>query len=517
MRASRVAWPYNGLMFVASIVLLFSLGVAIAYAVNLITFPFDYDQGEGFELVDTILFSQFQWPYQNTDSYPFYSSNYPPLFHILPAPFVWIFGPSYAYGRLLSFIATLLTAVVISYAVYRDTHQRWIALLSGLAYISSNFVYHNAPLFRQHLTMVLLETIAIVVLAQAFQKRENKLIALGLGLLIAAGYTKQLAAISAVAVLVWMFLRNPRRAVLWGAAFVAVGVAIFVVLTVATSGEWWRQTIIANVNAFNPFQMFGLALLWLRLHALLLIPAVLYTLYELYFSRLSLYAVWFGITAILGGIAAGTWGAGDSYYTSAIAAMCIVSGRVFGQVGNSPRLRQSAAKAVVVLIIPMAYLGYGVSTLKLPTEGPIFGPIASALSIEPNVMGRHFDSATYDVLGYANIGHFTTREDVRNGYRIVDLIQNADGPVISEDAAFSIVAGKDVITNPTQLRNLYLAGVWEGAELLKMIENDQFALIILRASFFPTPVLEAIQENYSPTKVITMNGFDYVFWSPANK
>lgn len=516
MRTPWVAWPYNGLMFVASIVLLFSTGVAIAYAVNLIAFPFDYDQGEGFELVDTILFSQFQWPYQNTDSYPFYSSNYPPLFHIVPAPLVWVFGPSYAYGRLLSFIATLLTAVAISYAVYRDTRQIWISILSGLAYIASNFVYHSAPLFRQHLTMVLLETVAIVVLARAFPKQQNRLIALGLGLLVAAGYTKQLAAISAIAVLVWMFLRNPRRAILWGMGFVAVGLMIFLTLTVATGGEWWRQTIVANVNAFNPFQMFGLALLWLRLHAFLLIPAILYTLYELYFSRLSLYTVWFGITAIFGGIAAGTWGAGDSYYTSAIAAMCILSGQVFGHISSVPWLRQSLIRAVII-VIPLAYLSYGISTLKMPTEGPIFGTIASILSIQPNVMGRHFDSATYDVLGYANIGHFTTAEDVKNGYKIVERIQNADGPVISEDAAFSIVAGQEVITNPTQLRNLYLAGAWEGAELLRMIENRQFALIILRASFFPTPVLQAIQENYSPTEVITMNGFDYVFWSPANK
>ena len=40
-------------------------------------FPFDYDQGEGFELVDTIMLSEGQWPYRNAEVYPFYASNYP--------------------------------------------------------------------------------------------------------------------------------------------------------------------------------------------------------------------------------------------------------------------------------------------------------------------------------------------------------------------------------------------------------------------------------------------------------
>ncbi|MEO1290873.1 MAG: hypothetical protein AAFV93_24300, partial [Chloroflexota bacterium] len=96
-----------GLMSIATLLLTFALFVFLAYSYNLITFPYDYDQGEGFELVDTILFSQFEYPYQNTDEYPYYSSNYPPLYHVIAAPFVWVFGEGYWYGRLLSAISTL--------------------------------------------------------------------------------------------------------------------------------------------------------------------------------------------------------------------------------------------------------------------------------------------------------------------------------------------------------------------------------------------------------------------------
>src|SRR5437868_5085922 len=79
------------LMAAALLILLFYFLVYVAYAVNLIQFPFDYDQGEGFELVDTVIFSHGQFPYRDTNVYPFYSSNYPPLFHVIAAPFVWVF------------------------------------------------------------------------------------------------------------------------------------------------------------------------------------------------------------------------------------------------------------------------------------------------------------------------------------------------------------------------------------------------------------------------------------------
>src|SRR5690606_13885536 len=171
--------------------------IYVVYAVNLMQFPFDYDQGEGFELVDTIMFSQGRFPFQDTNVYPFYSSNYPPLFHVMDAPFVWIFGEAYWYGRLLGLLGTLVTAAAIGYAVYRESNHRWIAVLSGLAFLASNTVYHIGPLFRQHMTMVMFETLAVLILAGANEiedrAKRRRTIAAGLAFVLAAGYTKQLA------------------------------------------------------------------------------------------------------------------------------------------------------------------------------------------------------------------------------------------------------------------------------------------------------------------------------------
>lgn len=515
-------------MTAALAVLLFLLAVYVVYAVNLITFPFDYDQGEGFELVDTILFSQFQFPYQDTETYPFYSSNYPPLFHIIPIPFVWIFGPAYWYGRLLGFLGTLVTASLISWVVYSHEKNRWIAILSGLAFLASNTVYHIGPLFRQHMTMVLFETLAVVALSVGFPAKKPRWILFGLVMLICAGYTKQLAAITAVAVILWLMMRNLRRGIIWTGLFGVSGVLIFIWLTVGTNGEWWRQAIVANVNPFNPLQSFGLFQLWFQLHGFLIIPVVLLSLYELYFDRLSLYSVWFVVATLLGGIGSGTWGAGDSYFATSIAAMCILSGIFAARTLNRswqfkdnylkrllPIEKLRLPHAAALVMIPLLYIGYGRATLHMPTEGIIFEQVAQVFNIQPNVHGNFYDSASYDIEGYANVGHLVTPEDTAAGYEIVALIQASEQPVLSEEAGFSLVAGRDVITNPTQLLNLWRAGMYDGSALLDMIENQAFGLIILRAQFYPVPVLEAMGQHYELDQTITMNHFDYLILRPT--
>ncbi len=512
------------LMWAASAALLYALLVYLLYAANLIGFPYDYDQGEGFEVQDSVYFSRGQLPYRDTEAYPFYASNYPPLFHVMAAPFVWVFGPAYWYGRLLGLLGSLISAAAIGWAVYRDGGgQRWIALLAGLAFLSSNFVYHIGPLFRQHTMMVTFETVAMVLLASAYPRRDRRRVGLALLLLLCAGYTKQLAAISAVAALAWMFLRQPRRALLWSAVFMLVGGGIFLWLQLASGGHWWTQAIVANVNRFIPEQALGLFNLWFKLHGLLLIPAGLLVIYETYCDRISLYSIWFLASALLGGLASGTWGAGDSYFVTSIAGACILSGVVFSRLltqrldfrGPLRRLPLSKMSAVAAFVVPLIYLGYARATLKMPTTGA-FTPIAGLLGIEGNVREDFYDSADFTVGGYARIGYFLGAADWAAGERITELIRQSDKPALSEEAGFNLAVGRDVVTNPTQLRNLDLAGLFRGEQLIAMIENQEFGLVILRALFYPYAVLEAIDRQYQHGESIYMNGFEYRILYPKD-
>lgn len=526
--APWLAQVHKGLMAAALLIMAAYVVIYTAFAINLMLFPFDYDQGEGFELVDTIMFSQGQWPYQDTEVYPFYSSNYPPLFHVMAAPFVWVFGPAYWYGRLLGFLGTLVTASAIGIAVYRDGKNKWIALLAGMAFLASNTIYHIGPLFRQHMTMVMFETLAVVVLANVNEItqpiKRRRTMAIGLALILAAGYTKQLAIATALGALVFLFIRQPKRAVIWGLGFAVVGIGLFMTIDAVTGGQWWLQTITANVNDFIEAQTVGLFRLWFSLHGFLLVPAILFALYELYFDRLSIYTVWFAAAAA-NSVLSGKWGAGDSYFATAIAGVCILSGLFASRTLRGGwqfrknylsrwfiqplKLLSKPTQLVALIIIPMLYIGYGRAVLHMPTDGPVFGPIAQILGIRPNAHGNFYDSAGRIAGGYADIGHFTTESDIEAGWEIVERVKATDRPIIAEDAAFALLAGKDVVTNPTQLLNLYNNGLFEGDALVGMIENQDFGLIILRAQFYPSHILEVMDKAYEENETITMNGFAY--------
>jgi hypothetical protein len=531
------------LLAVALVILLFYFAVYVVYAANLIQFPYDYDQGEGFELVDVMRFSDFQFPYADIETYPFYGSIYPPLYHILLVPFHWIFGPEYWYGRLFSFVSALVSASVIGYAIYRESGgtktSRMIALLSGLAFLASTIVYHIGPLFRQHISMVMFESLAIVVLAHASEiddpRQRRRRLLLGFALLLAAGYTKQLAAFTALAAIIFLFIRNPRRALAWGIGFAAVALAIFAALTVLTDGHWWTQTVLANVKDFSLDQARGLFKVFIKMHFWLLIPAGLFVIYETYFDRLSIYSIWFIVTIGLNGYSAGTWGAGDSYYATPIAATCVLSGIFIARtINHNWRFNANYLSRLFVdpvrrftpviasaglIIVPLFYIGYAHNTLHMPTTGAVFEQIADALNIDDNTGFNFHDPDGYLTYAYAQIGHLLTDSDVAGGDAIVALIREipADQLVLSEEAAFSLATDRDVITNPVVLKILWEAGEFDSANLINLIENQAFGLIILRAQFFPEDVNRAITQYYETDTTIAMNGFDYIIKRPRNQ
>src|SRR5512136_1170759 len=164
----------RGLLWFTVAVFVVYLVIYVVYAAALFRFPYDYDQGEGFELNDSLLFLQGQWPYRSNEVFPYYASNYPPLFHWLVMPLFLIFGPTLTAGRVLSFAVTLLIAFLVGRVVHTQTRNKPIAAISGLMVVASNFIYHVGPLYRQHMTMVLFELVAVILISRYDDPKHGK-------------------------------------------------------------------------------------------------------------------------------------------------------------------------------------------------------------------------------------------------------------------------------------------------------------------------------------------------------
>ncbi len=538
------------LVALALLVFVVYLLVYVSYALALFRFPFDYDQGEGFELMDTVLFSRGEWPYRDNSSYPFYSSNYPPLFHLLIVPLVWLFGPQYWTGRLVSFMATLITAGAIGWAVHRHARRPWLAALSGLAYLASNYVYHVGPLFRLHMTMVMFETLAVVVIGAAARRspfREpdpkvvraqggplrallkerwdwgNPLLWLGLGLLLAAGFTKQTAIVTVAAVFMFLFVRGPKRSMLLAIPFAMAAVVLFGLINLATDGQWWLNTIVANANPWLMDQALGLYRQWFQLHMVLALLATGAALYELYWGRLSIYAIWL-VSSVIGSVMAGKWGAGESYFATAIAGSCILAGLGLGRLLDWTQASRPRAYAALSIVVPLLFLVQAQLVFHMPTYTAVGRALARFVGRPAEAMAPPQTSCSaprparpvpyVDSVGATLLGKPPTRADAAAGKRIAAYVAAAAGPALSEEAGFSFYAGADVVTNPTQLLNLYNNGQLEMDELLAMIDRQAFGVVIFRAEFYPGPVLQAIGQRYQTVETIEMNNFVYCVLEP---
>lgn len=162
------------------------LVVLLLYGRAVIRFPFDYDQGEGFELYDAVRLAHGQNIYLNNAAFPFYSSNYPPVYRLMLVPLVWLFGSHLWVGRALTLACTLLIGGLVALAALRQMQavprakanetsflvRLVVAMVAGLAFLAANYVYQIAPLARAHLPMVMFAFAGILCLERAFEPAE---------------------------------------------------------------------------------------------------------------------------------------------------------------------------------------------------------------------------------------------------------------------------------------------------------------------------------------------------------
>ncbi|MCA9873007.1 MAG: hypothetical protein KC441_05115, partial [Anaerolineales bacterium] len=274
-------------------------------------------------------------------------------------------------------------------------------------------------------------------------------------------------------------------------------------------------------------QAIGLFRQWFTLHTVLTVAALVFAVYQLYFERLSLYAIWF-VVALLNSVTAGKWGAGESYFATAVAASCILTGLAFHRVLQWAEKRDGRRpvgwQTAVLTAVGLLFLIQANKMFHMPTDVPAFRAIAAALGkptevwIAPQTScsaPRDPEMIPYvDSAGVSLLGRPPTAADTAAGIQIADFVSAGHTAAFSEDAGFNFYAGRDIVTNPTQLLNLYNNNQVDLTDMLDMLNNQAFDSVILRAQFYPPPVLDAIGQQYETVELVQMNGFVYCLMRP---
>lgn len=524
---SRLTWIP---IAIALAVFCIYFAVMLAYARTLLLFPFDYDQGEGFELYDAIRLARGQNIYLDNAQFPFYSSNYPPVYRVLLVPLIWLFGPQLWVGRAVAFVCTLAVGALVMIAA-RQLWQpanggRWIdravAVLAGLAFFAANYIYHVAPLARAHLPMLMFAVAGLFCIDRGLRavtaQSQSRWTALGIALLMTAGFTKLQAVDALVAGFAFLLVRRPRWCLQALAGCLVATAAIVLWLNAASNGQFWLNVVSANVNEYDFAVTLKTYAQWFQLQGVLIVCATLFVIGDVVAAirarsllPISIWSLYFVSGSALG-LLTGKWGAGPTYLAAAIAASCVCTVGLLNRVAHQLQMNGWRLSPVYVLVAGV-FLTQAALNVHLPTSGRFFGSLARALGYADKP-SSYPPYPYYDSSGYTQLGHLLDRADTANGWALVEELKKHPGPVWSEEAMLTLHAGKDVVTNPTQLLNLSKNNALDTRDMIARIEKREFGAVVFRAYFYPEDVKQAIDRNYATVGSIKINGFDYYLLLP---
>jgi hypothetical protein len=447
----------------ALVALLVPLVTYLAHVAAMLPYPFDLDQGEGYDVNAGWLLLRGRPIYTDNEQYPYFSSNYPPLYSLAVAGAVSIWGPSPLSGRVVSLAATFVLAGLIFVAARGRSNALGGFVATGLFW-SSNYVFHVTPLARVNGLASLLAFAGLVCITRSGR---GWLVA-AIGLLLAALFTKPTAIDGATAGVGYLVLTRPRTALAAGAALGATGLVLAGVLEFLTARAFSLNVLFGNVNPFIPDQLRVYLLNFSLLHAAplaLSITALIAAARARRPDPVNLFLVTGGLLAL----GVGKWGAGESYFLSAIVASSVLAGAVAGRLFA----RGGAIEALV----------------------PVF-LIAQTLVSAHGAISARFSGLPDRGLQAAVLGSVPSFGDLERGEGIVTRLRAQGGPGLLEDPAFELAAGKEVIGNATHLRNLHEAGLWRGDALVADVVAKRYHTVVLHAELYPEPLLTAIGRHY---------------------
>lgn len=462
----------------AQVVLFLALATALAiYALHVcqaVRFRYPLDYGEA-PLVDQAMrLAAGESIYRPDLAAPPYTvSNYPPLYPLVLALLVKLFGPSFVAGRLISVLCAVLAALLLGAIAGRLSRDRVAAATSGLLFLAFPYVVGWSKLARVDLLALALSIAGLYVLVRRHATWRGVIVG-GL-LLVAAIYTRQSYALAApLAAFAWLWAQNRRRAISLAALVGGMSVAVFLVLNTLASGGFFYNIVTANVNAFK---MDNLAYWWGKLRGaapILLLLAGLYLGMGKTFkvSEASKVSLWplvapYLIGAALSALTIGKIGSNMNYLLELCAALSLAAGAWVAWSRGRSWLR-SALQLLLAL------------QTWLLMQSSLSDPVA-------DLRGR---SAPQSALA-----------------ELEQIVANTEGPILADEfMGLLTLQNRPLYIQPFEVTQLAHAGLWDQSPLVTSIGDQKFPAILIH-HFRGYPVyqerwtkemLGAIMVHYAP-------------------
>jgi len=514
--AKVVPW-IPALAVVIVIVLLMSRLVEFfTYSWSALLFPWQLNYDEGVNVSSSWLISQNVNIYRPHEPGRFISATHPPLFYLLNALAMKIWGLNLVSGRLISLIGTLGVGSVLWIWVYAETKLHVAGLLSTVIWFSLGPVYVWGTLYKQDMPALALGLAGgLLVLKSERRKTQDKgrdtnlpsvqpsspfqnpkWIYWSILPLSLAFWMKQSSIVFFVAVGFYLLLRDRRIAFRWMLlTFGAIAIP-FAAFDLFTNGGFHENLLTFRHYDYSArYFARNVIVLW-TYHAILImcglafaILALLHALKSKGVPQLSAIYILVAIPFTLAIFALPTANFGDpgdlpvakyNQFLDILALLCLAFGASFGSVW------QGLVNSSRNMRLDWALLMGGVLLLALTQVAMIYR-----------------QPATY---WYPPL---TTPLAQRAEYmkKVSDLLARTPGDILSEDNWLLLKNNRLVIyDDPAAMAVLAEAGAWDQSGLVQDLNRRRFSIIITEfdltglehSSRWSREALRAFQSNYVP-------------------
>jgi hypothetical protein len=423
-----------------------------------ITFPYPLDYGEGPLLDQAMRLARFENIYRGDLTVPPYTlANYPPLFPLAQAPFVWAFGPAFWYGRALSVLSVLAAALFVGLTLHALTRDWLAALAGGLTLLACPYILHWSPFNRVDSLALGLSWAGLFVFARWPERRWG--IVGSTLLLTAAIATRQSTALAApLAAFVWLLHTQPRkRAFVFAALLGGFCLLLLLLLNTLTGGGFFLNVVVANVNPF----------VWAEVRRrvgeivghlpYLLIGSALFVAVGLGARARSWWLIApYLVGATVSAVTVGKVGSNVNYLYELMAAFSLVAGALVAWAANRPWLRALALLLLAAQVVGMTAW--------------------SREEYEPYIRDRVAQRPAIE--------------------QLARLVRGANGPVLADEyMGLAPLAGRSLSFQPFEFKQLADAGLWDESRLAQAIDRQEFALILL----YEAPEWRSLESRWTPT------------------
>jgi len=466
MLQTAALWVTNAILLVIGA---WGITLFVRHSLVALAFPYPLDYGEGPLLDQAARLADFRDIYPaDLSEAPYAISNYPPLFVLLQTPLVWLFGPEFWYGRVISIASAIIVAVLIFLTLRALTKDKIASLLGGLLFLDVPYVLLWSPLARVDMMGLALSWGGIYLVVRKPEGRRSVILAAFL--VVAAIYTRQTYALAApLAAFVWLLSQRQRRHALTLAMTVGgTSLGLLAILSVLTNGGFFLHTVTANMNEFLWEQVAFFLRRLLGLMPVLLAGAAAF----LFLGFRSRGASWWLVAPyLLGGL------------TTA----CLI-GKVGAYVNYL--LDLSAALALVTGVLVARYVG----------KAGVRAVILLVIAVQMVIM-VHASQSLYTGLQDRVISHRDGME------RLQEIVIDSEKPVLADEYIGLLpMVGRRIYIQPFEFSQLSREGEWDQRPFVKSLGRKKFEAIIIFGSSSPPEarwtarMLKALHASYKPTE-----------------